>query len=99
MSPARGVIGSLLGFSFCQLMKFCQHHDLIDRQSYVAQYLSLAILAIGLTTLLGTDNLLAAFACSTSFAWDGLFNKQTEESLRRQRNRATNDIKRSLLWE
>ena len=62
-------------------MKFCQRHDFIDRQSYVAQYLSLAILTIGLTTLLGSDDLLAAFACGTSFAWDGFFNKQTEESV------------------
>ena len=75
------VIGSLLGFSFRHLMKFCQRHDLIDRHSYVAQYLSLAILTIGLTTLLGCDDLLAAFACGTSFAWDGFFNKQTEESV------------------
>ena len=58
-------------------MKFCQHHDLIDRQSYVAQYLSLAMLTVGLTTLLGTDDLLAAFVCGTSFSWDGFFNKQT----------------------
>ena len=75
------VIGSFLGFSFRHLMKFCQRHDLIDRHSYVAQYLSLAILTIGVTTILGCDDLLAAFACGTSFAWDGFFNKQTEESV------------------
>ena len=62
-------------------MKFCQRYDLIDRHSYVAQYLSLAILTIGVTTLLGCDDLLAAFACGTAFAWDGFFNKQTEESV------------------
>ena len=62
-------------------MKFCQRHELIDRQSFVAQYLSLAILTIGLTTLLGCDDLLAAFACGTAFSWDGFFKKQTEESL------------------
>ena len=50
---------------------------MIDRQSYVVQYLSLAILTVGLTTLLGTDDLLAAFICGTSFSWDGFFNKQT----------------------
>jgi hypothetical protein len=38
-------------------------------------------LTIGLTTLLGCDDLLVAFACGTSFAWDGFFNKQTEESV------------------
>ena len=75
------LIGSLLGFSFRHLMKFCQRYDLIDRHSYVAQYLSLAILTIGVTTILGSDDLLAAFACGTSFAWDGFFNKQTEESV------------------
>ena len=62
-------------------MKFCQRHDLIDRQSYVAQYFSLAMLTIGVNTLLGSDDLLAAFACGTSFAWDGFFKKQTEESV------------------
>ncbi|KAA1474706.1 hypothetical protein DENSPDRAFT_343820 [Dentipellis sp. KUC8613] len=75
------VLGSLLGVGFRHLMKFCEYHDLIDRQSYVAQYVSLALLTIGVTTMLGSDDLLAAFACGTAFAWDGFFNKQTEASV------------------
>ncbi|TFY71717.1 hypothetical protein EVG20_g1280 [Dentipellis fragilis] len=75
------VLGSILGIGFRHLMKFCESHDLIDRQSYVAQYVSLALLTIGVTTLLGSDDLLAAFACGTAFAWDGFFNKQTEASV------------------
>lgn len=75
------VFGALLGFAFRYLMKFCERKDLIDRQSYVAQYVSLAMLTIGATTLLGSDDLLAAFSCGTAFAWDGFFNKQTEESV------------------
>ena len=62
-------------------MKFCERKELIDRQSYVAQYVALAVLTIGATTLLGSDDLLSAFACGTAFAWDGFFNKQTEESV------------------
>lgn len=62
-------------------MKFCERKDLIDRQSYVAQYVSLAMFVIGVTTLLGSDDLLAAFACGTAFAWDGFFNRQTEQSV------------------
>ena len=73
--------GGLLGFGFRHLMKFCEKKDLIDRQSYVAQYVSLAMLTIGATTLLGSDDLLAAFCCGTAFAWDGFFHKQTEESV------------------
>ncbi|KAG5644324.1 hypothetical protein DXG03_008682 [Asterophora parasitica] len=62
-------------------MKFCERHNLIDRHSYVAQYISLAMLTIGVCSLLGSDDLLAAFACGTAFAWDGFFNRQTEESV------------------
>lgn len=75
------IIGGLLGFAFRHLMKFCQRHDLIDRHSYVAQYVSLAMLTIGVCSLLGSDDLLAAFSCGTAFAWDGFFNRQTEESV------------------
>ncbi|KZT11960.1 uncharacterized protein LAESUDRAFT_710486 [Laetiporus sulphureus 93-53] len=75
------IFGAVLGFGFRYLMKFCQRKDLIDRQSYVAQYVSLAMLTIGANTLLGADDLLAAFSCGTAFAWDGFFNKQTEEAV------------------
>ena len=75
------VIGAIIGFGFRHLMKFCQRNNLIDRQSYVAQYISLAILTIGVTTMIGSDDLLAAFSCGTAFAWDGFFNKQTEEAV------------------
>lgn len=75
------MIGAALGFGFRYLIKFCERRDLIDRHSYVAQYLSLAMLTIGVNTLLGADDLLAAFACGTAFAWDGFFNRQTEESV------------------
>jgi NhaP-type Na+/H+ or K+/H+ antiporter len=73
--------GSILGYGFRHLMKFCERNDLIDRQSYVAQYISLALLTVGTTSLLGPDDLLASFACGTAFAWDGFFNKQTEASV------------------
>ncbi|KAF8551278.1 hypothetical protein OG21DRAFT_1445426 [Imleria badia] len=75
------VFGSALGFAFRHLMMFCQRKDLIDRQSYVAQYVSLAFLTIGIMTILGSDDLLAAFCCGTAFAWDGFFNRQTEEAM------------------
>ena len=72
---------ALIGFGFRYLMKFCESRDLIDRQSYVAHYVSLAMLTIGSCSLLGTDDLLAAFSCGTAFAWDGFFNRQTEEAV------------------
>ena len=70
-----------MGFAFRHLVKFCERNDLIDRQSYVAQYVSLAFLTIGIMTILGSDDLLSAFCCGTAFAWDGFFNRQTEEAV------------------
>ncbi|CAG7846549.1 Na(+)/H(+) antiporter [Serendipita indica DSM 11827] len=74
-------IGGLIGYGFRHLMKFCESRDLIDRHSYVAQYISLALLSNGITALLGSDDLLAAFASGVAFAWDSHFNKQTADSV------------------
>lgn len=46
----------------------------------MAQYVSLALASMGVNVLLGSDDLLAAFACGSAFAWDGWFQKQTEDS-------------------
>src|SRR5258706_12472553 len=74
-------IGALIGWGFRHLLKFCEDHDFIDRQSYVAQYISLALLSNGITALLGSDDLLAAFASGTPFAWDSHFNEHTKNSV------------------
>lgn len=48
-------------------MKFSHRKGLIDRESFVAQYLSLAIFTIGVASTLGSDDLLAAFAAGKQF--------------------------------
>ena len=74
---ALGIIwGSMLGYGFRHLMKFCEKKDVIDRQSYVAQYVSLALLTVGKITLLGSDDLLASYVCGTAFAWDSFFQQK-----------------------
>jgi sodium/hydrogen antiporter len=56
------VLGACLGLSFCHIMKYSLRKHFIDRESYVAQYIALVLMSIGLTSLLGSDDLLAAFA-------------------------------------
>jgi NhaP-type Na+/H+ or K+/H+ antiporter len=41
------IIGALLGYTARKVMKFSERRKLIDRQSFVAQYVSLAVLSIG----------------------------------------------------
>ncbi|KAF9267003.1 hypothetical protein L218DRAFT_895138 [Marasmius fiardii PR-910] len=75
------VIGAVVGIGFRYLMKYCEKWGLINRHSYVAQYISLSLFTVGVTVLLGSDDLLSTFACGTAFAWDGFFNRQTEETV------------------
>ena len=57
------------GVAFSKLMKLSHRRGFIDRESYVAQYLALALFTIGVTRTLGVDDLLAAFACGSSLTW------------------------------
>lgn len=46
-------------------MRFSYRKGFIDRESYVAQYLALALFTIGVVSTIGSDDLLAAFAAGT----------------------------------
>ncbi|KAF8973315.1 Sodium/hydrogen exchanger family-domain-containing protein [Flammula alnicola] len=72
------VMGAILGLLFSHLMKFSYRRGYIDRESYVAQYLALAIFITGIVSTIGSDDLLAAFAAGSAISWDGDFNTHTE---------------------
>ncbi|GAA5973897.1 hypothetical protein JCM11641_001205 [Rhodosporidiobolus odoratus] len=74
------IIGAAVGVAARKILKFAKRRELIDRESMVAMYVALALLVTGLTTLAGSDDLLAAFACGTAFAWDDWFTESIEES-------------------
>lgn len=59
-------------------MKRAHKKHLIDQQSYVAQYLALALLTIGIVSTLGSDDLLGAFAAGSAISWDMYFTEQVE---------------------
>ncbi|KAJ3541827.1 hypothetical protein NM688_g6037 [Phlebia brevispora] len=75
------VIGAMMGLGFCKLMKLSHRLGFIDQESYVAQYLALAIFAIGVVSTIGSDDLLATFAAGSAIAWDGDFKIYTEDEL------------------
>ncbi|KAJ7454316.1 Sodium/hydrogen exchanger [Mycena galericulata] len=75
------VLGALLGLGFSYLMRMSHRHGFIDRESYVAQYLALALFTIGIASTIGSDDLLAAFACGNAISWDQHFNEVTENEV------------------
>ncbi|KAG1867350.1 Cation/H+ exchanger [Suillus subluteus] len=73
------VLGASLGFLFSKLMVISHSKRFIDRESYIAQYLTLSIFTMGVASTIGADDLLAAFAAGCAISWDGHFHKHTED--------------------
>jgi NhaP-type Na+/H+ or K+/H+ antiporter len=56
------IIGAVFGYVFSKVMKFMESLGYIGSESYVVQYVALALLVEGFVTLFGNDDLLASFA-------------------------------------
>ncbi|KAJ7190577.1 Cation/H+ exchanger, partial [Mycena pura] len=75
------VLGAVIGIAFSYLMKMSHRRGYIDRESFVAQYLALALFTTGVASTIGSDDLLAAFACGNAISWDKNFNEVTENEV------------------
>ncbi|ODV94352.1 hypothetical protein PACTADRAFT_51208 [Pachysolen tannophilus NRRL Y-2460] len=74
------LLGCIIGIVGRKLIKFCEKKNLIDRESFLCFYILLSLMCTGFGSILGVDDLLVSFAAGTAFAWDGWFQRQTEES-------------------
>ncbi|ODV84399.1 hypothetical protein CANARDRAFT_8752 [[Candida] arabinofermentans NRRL YB-2248] len=74
------ILGATLGFLGRKAIRFAEEKDLIDRESFLAFYILLALLCAGFGSILGVDDLLASFAAGAAFSWDGWFTERTEET-------------------
>ncbi|KAL9606108.1 MAG: hypothetical protein Q9179_000734 [Wetmoreana sp. 5 TL-2023] len=74
------VYGVLIGYLGRHAIKWADRHDLIDRESFLVFYFTLALFCAGTGATLGTDDLLVGFAAGVGFSNDGWFTQKTEES-------------------
>ncbi|KAH7037878.1 alkali metal cation/H+ antiporter Nha1 C terminus-domain-containing protein [Microdochium trichocladiopsis] len=78
------VFGAIYGFAIGYIarhgIKYAERHDLIDRESFLVFYFTLALFCAGSGSMLGTDDLLVGFAAGVGFSNDGWFSEKTEES-------------------
>ncbi|KAL8826205.1 MAG: hypothetical protein Q9191_003944, partial [Dirinaria sp. TL-2023a] len=72
--------GVLIGYLGRHAIKFADRKGLIDRESFLVFYFTLALFCAGTGSLLGTDDLLVGFAAGVGFSNDGWFTHKTEES-------------------
>ncbi|KAH3684007.1 hypothetical protein WICPIJ_005030 [Wickerhamomyces pijperi] len=74
------ILGVVIGYVGRHSIKFAERKALIDRESFLAFYVVLALMCAGFGSMLGTDDLLVSFAAGAAFSWDGWFAKKTEET-------------------
>ncbi|KAF7682767.1 Na(+)/H(+) antiporter 1 [Astathelohania contejeani] len=73
-------IGAVIGYIARILLKISMENGLIDKESFLVYIIALAILVTGLTSLLHSDDILAAFVCGIFFSWDKSFLADTKNS-------------------
>lgn len=74
------ILGAIIGYCGRHAIKFAEKKNLIDRESFLVFYFVLALFCTGVGSIIGTDDLLVAFAAGAAFSWDGWFARKTEES-------------------
>ncbi|KAI9442364.1 Sodium/hydrogen exchanger family-domain-containing protein [Lactarius indigo] len=79
------VFGAVIGLLFSRILRFSQEKGFLDRESYIAQFISLALFTAGATNSLGNDDLLVAFAAGLLIIHDDagsslihVYREQTE---------------------
>lgn len=70
-------IGLVIGTVFNKVLRFSDSRGYIDPSGFTVFYLLLAILSVGVGSLLGSDDFLVCFGAGYGFARDGWFSKKT----------------------
>ncbi|KAL9603336.1 MAG: hypothetical protein Q9219_001198 [cf. Caloplaca sp. 3 TL-2023] len=74
------LVGLALGHFANRALRIAERRDWIDPAAFLAFYILLALLAVGIGATLGLDDFLVAFGAGTGFAWDGWFANKTKET-------------------
>ncbi|KAI0480972.1 alkali metal cation/H+ antiporter Nha1 C terminus-domain-containing protein [Xylariaceae sp. FL0804] len=72
--------GFIVGYIARHGIKYAESHELIDRESLLVFYFTLALFCAGSGSILGVDDLLVGFSAGVGFSNDGWFSEKTEES-------------------
>jgi NhaP-type Na+/H+ or K+/H+ antiporter len=67
------IMGLIIGNCANRLLRFSDQRGYITKPSFIVFYLLLAILCVGIGSILGSDDFLVAFGAGVGFAHDGWF--------------------------
>ncbi|KAI9296630.1 hypothetical protein K502DRAFT_314157 [Neoconidiobolus thromboides FSU 785] len=74
------VVGATVGFAARKLLKYAETNGLIDKESFLAFWVALALFLMGSMAIIGSDDLFSCFIAGNAFTWDDWFRLETRES-------------------
>ncbi|KAJ2909289.1 hypothetical protein GGI21_002035, partial [Coemansia aciculifera] len=74
------VIGIIVGYVARKLLRLAESYDLIDKESFLAFSIGLAVFIVGCLQLIRSDDVLCCFIAGHSFTWDDWFREETKDA-------------------
>ncbi|KAJ2326493.1 hypothetical protein GGH92_010238, partial [Coemansia sp. RSA 2673] len=74
------VIGIVVGYVARKLLRLAESRDLIDKESFLAFSIGLAVFIVGCLQLIRSDDVLCCFVAGHSFTWDDWFREETKDA-------------------
>ena len=74
------IYGACIGYAGRRAIRWAEGRNIIDRESFLVFYFTLALWCAGTGSMLGLDDLLVGFCAGVAFSNDGWFAQKTEES-------------------
>ncbi|KAJ2908347.1 hypothetical protein GGI21_002976 [Coemansia aciculifera] len=74
------LIGSVTGYICRKALRYAETAGWVDKESFLSSSITLALLLVGVCTIVGTDDILCCFVAGNSFTWDDWFRVETEDT-------------------
>ncbi|KAJ1945299.1 hypothetical protein FBU59_002348, partial [Linderina macrospora] len=74
------VIGVVAGYVGRKALRYAETAGWVDKESFLSSSITLALLLVGVCTIIGTDDILCCFVAGNSFTWDDWFRVETEDT-------------------
>ncbi|KAJ2838509.1 hypothetical protein FBU31_000905 [Coemansia sp. 'formosensis'] len=73
-------IGAVTGYICRKALRYAETAGWVDKESFLSSSITLALLLVGVCTMVGTDDILCCFVAGNSFTWDDWFRVETEDT-------------------
>ncbi|KAJ1807575.1 Na+/H+ antiporter, partial [Coemansia sp. RSA 2598] len=73
-------IGAVSGYVARKSLRYAEYRGWVDRESFLLSSITLALMLVGVCTIIGTDDILCCLVAGNSFTWDDWFRVETEDT-------------------